>query len=139
MMKIIEIPLVVISELNVREHWRKGHLRHKGQKFLVANALKNENIPQMTPVNITMTRIGKKKLDSDNLQGAFKYVRDAIAEYFFPGLAAGRADDNEDLTWRYAQEIGEPKCKLTFDWDLNNYPWVDSMYDRESKYLPENQ
>jgi hypothetical protein len=124
MMKIIEIPLQTISELNVREHWRVGHLRHKGQKFLVKTYLTNYNVPRMVPVIVTMVRIGKKKLDSDNLQGAFKYVRDAVADYFFPGLAAGRADENEEMHWRYDQEIGNPGTKLILDWDLNEHPWM---------------
>jgi len=139
MMKRVEIPLLVISELNVREHWRVGHMRHKGQKFTVTQYLKNNNIPQMTPVTITMIRSAKKKLDSDNLQGAFKYVRDAIAEYFCPGLAAGRADENEDLHWVYKQEVGDGKTIIELNWDFNEQPWLSHKEERMEDYLAKDQ
>jgi hypothetical protein len=119
MMKKISVPLMVVSEMNKREHWRAAHARHKKQKEICKKHLLIEDVPRMLPVRITMIRIGKRKLDSDNLQGAFKYVRDAIAEYFFPNLAAGRADDSELLFWDYSQEKGLPSIQILFDWDLN--------------------
>lgn len=52
-----------------------------------------------------MTRIGKRKMDFDNLVSSLKYVRDAIADFIFPGLPPGRADDHPLLFWEYRQKI----------------------------------
>jgi len=116
MYKKIDVDCMVISESNKREHWRAAHARHKKQKATIRKSLTVENIPRLMPVKITMIRVGKKKLDSDNLQGAFKYVRDAIADYFIPGLLAGRADDDPGLHWEYSQTKGLPSIQLEFDW-----------------------
>lgn len=53
------------------------------------------------PATVTITRIGKRKLDSDNLAISAKHVRDGIADAY-------GVDDGSDLyTWNYAQEIGK--------------------------------
>lgn len=117
MMKKLDVDIKVISELNQHEHWTVGYGRHKKQKKAVLEAMKAAAIPQMLPCKITMIRIGVRKLDSDNLQAAFKWVRDAIAEHFLPGLAPGRADDSTDLHWHYHQTTGSPSTiQLEFDW-----------------------
>jgi hypothetical protein len=59
------------------------------------------------PCHIVLTRIGKKKLDSDNLPMSMKWVRDAVADQLIPGLLPGRADDDSRITWDYAQEIAK--------------------------------
>ncbi len=48
---------------------------------------------------VTLTRIGKRKLDSDNLQGGFKAIRDAIAKAF------GIDDGSDRWGWRYDQRV----------------------------------
>ena len=53
------------------------------------------------PATITLTRIGKRKLDDDNLAAAFKYVRDQIA------AAYGVDDGSELYAWRYQQRTGK--------------------------------
>jgi hypothetical protein len=57
------------------------------------------------PLRITMTRIGARALDNDNLEGAFKPVRDGITD----GL--GLKDDAEraGLEWVCEQRRGAPK------------------------------
>lgn len=55
------------------------------------------------PVRITLTRIAPNEVDSDNLRGMFKRVRDGICE------ALGFRDDKDRdgyLAWVYAQEKG---------------------------------
>lgn len=116
------MPIHVVSEMNQKEHWAVAHKRHKKQKegvklYLTANA-----IPRMFPVKVTMIRVGKRRLDSDNLQAAFKYVRDAIADYFIPGLQAGRADDDLGFYWCYDQIKGEPSIVIQLDWDSHELP-----------------
>lgn len=47
--------------------------------------------------------------EGDNLPMSMKYFKDAIADWFYPGLAAGRADDNKSLKWFFKQEKGKVK------------------------------
>lgn len=53
------------------------------------------------PVRVKLTRIGRKEMDGDNLQGALKAVRDGIAD------AIEIDDGDKRMTWDYAQEIGK--------------------------------
>lgn len=57
----------------------------------------------LPPLKITITRIGPRELDGDNLQGACKHVRDGIADWL------GINDRSKLLKWEYAQEKGAPK------------------------------
>lgn len=60
------------------------------------------------PCHVKMIRIAPRFLDKDeNLPMAFKYLKDAIADYFIPGLQPGRADDDDRITWEYGQEKGK--------------------------------
>ncbi len=103
------LPIKLSSEANSREYWAKKHKRHKEQKTRVKIAFL-EHRPEITlPVKITLTRISPRKYDPDNLQTAFKYIRDAIAENIFPGTKAGMADNHPQLSWEYKQETGFPK------------------------------
>jgi hypothetical protein len=55
------------------------------------------------PLTITMTRIAPRGLDGDNLQAAFKAVRDGVADWM-------KTEDNDPLLlWRYEQRQGRPK------------------------------
>lgn len=64
----------------------------------------NSNIKIELPCEITMIRYGPRLLDSDNLQTAFKSIRDKIADLLIPGLAKGQADGDPRLIWRYDQQ-----------------------------------
>ena len=55
------------------------------------------------PLVITITRIGPRELDSDNLAGSAKHVRDGIADWLMIN------DRDKRLQWKYAQEKGAPK------------------------------
>jgi hypothetical protein len=54
------------------------------------------------PYVVTLTRVGKRLLDDDNLHGACKAVRDQVAQM----LGCGDGPD-DPITWRYAQRNGE--------------------------------
>lgn len=56
-----------------------------------------------TSLVVTMTRVAPRALDDDNLRGAFKAVRDAIADVL------GSDDRNPLIAWRYEQRKGAPK------------------------------
>ena len=53
------------------------------------------------PLLVTITRIGPRRLDSDNLQSAAKFVRDQIA------ATVGVDDGSNMYTWQYEQRIGK--------------------------------
>lgn len=99
-----ELPIKTVSEANISEHWTKSSKRHNSQAFSIRYWFKNASPKFNLPLAITLTRLSPRKLDSDNLVIAFKWIKDAIADQIFPGLAAGRADDSPELTWHYKQE-----------------------------------
>ncbi len=98
------IPLRLPSLANVRmTHWAMASLKKKQKKataVCLKKAQESDSIPPL-PLMITMTRVGPRKLDDDNLASACKYVRDQIA-------AIVGTDDGSDLyTWRCEQRIGK--------------------------------
>jgi len=96
----IEAPIKVISEANQRSHWAERKRRFDGQKielqYYWRQALKGKK-PAL-PCTIRLVRIGPKALDSDNLAGAFKAVRDQIA------AEIGIDDGAAQIRFEYAQE-----------------------------------
>lgn len=98
------LPIRTVSEANSHEHWRMRQKRAKSQRnecHLKAKA-RMARFPPQPPLQVHLTRIGVRKLDSDNLQGALKHVRDGIAD------ALGIDDGRDDLvTWTYSQELGK--------------------------------
>lgn len=112
---MFEVPLRTGAGQNDREHWRAKAHRVKREKETVSLVLQayqpvegtrlEEVLSAMArrgPVRVTLTRIAPSKgLDGDNLSGALKAVRDAVAK-------AMRVDDRESarLAWKYEQERG---------------------------------
>jgi hypothetical protein len=97
----ITIPIHTISEANNRDHWRVRKVRKDAQQLAVAAALSGKQRPA-PPFAVTLTRIGKRKLDGDNLQSAFKGIRDQIAKWL-------KVDDGDEakVSWWYGQEVGK--------------------------------
>ena len=91
---------------NLHESWRAKHSRDKKQRKVLRQLLNYEKKPTL-PVVITLNRIGKRKMDFDNLVFAFKGIRDEVADYLIPGLKSGRADDDKRLTFKYTQSIAK--------------------------------
>ena len=93
--------LKIKSLSNLREHWAKRARRSSEEKFLTQCALIGQSIPQAERLAISLVRQyggRQKKMDDDNLRGAFKATRDAVASWLM-------RDDGEDaLTWEYHQE-----------------------------------
>lgn len=97
------IPIRTISEANGREHWRAKANRAKHQREMARMFTAQwEPLPK-PPLTITITRIGVRPLDDDNLATSQKAVRDGIAD------AIGIDDGDARLSWRYAQRKGKPK------------------------------
>lgn len=94
------IPICLPSLANTRLHWRRMASLKKKQKKIAALSMNDVEIPEL-PLLVTITRIGPRKLDDDNLASACKYIRDQIA------TKVG-VDDGSDLyTWRYEQRKGK--------------------------------
>lgn len=98
------LPIRLVNPLNNRRHWRTVHARGKREKDIVALRLYADRglCDQVLPVRVELTRIGKKKMDSDSLTASFKHVRDGVS--FWLGCDDG---DESKVTWRYVQEIGK--------------------------------
>lgn len=101
----ILVPLITKSETNMHEHWRLRQRRAKHQRSTARLYLYSEThqwtAPEsVLPVRITLTRIAARTLDSDNLQGSQKSVRDGVADWF------GLKDNDTRLTWYYDQHKG---------------------------------
>jgi len=95
------IPVKTISEANVREHWAPKAKRAKAQRTAAWAATSNklENCPpdDDSTLEITLTRLGPRRMDSDNLARSMKAVRDGIAD------ALGIDDGSDRLQWHYKQ------------------------------------
>jgi hypothetical protein len=103
MMEVL-LPIRTWSEPNQRVHWakraRRTHRQREAARLMVRAALAPG--PVAGPVVVTLTRIAARELDSDNLAGALKAVRDGVAD------ALGMDDGDPRLEWRYAQRKGKP-------------------------------
>lgn len=102
------LPCVVVSEANRRDHWAARRRRFKSQVDAFHRAIWSLRLelhgpdlvrPELRPV-VTLTRLGGKALDTDNLAGAFKGLRDAVAAWL------GVDDGDARVSWRYGQEPG---------------------------------
>jgi hypothetical protein len=89
-----------VSEANQREHWAVKSKRKKEQQFHFRLIWRGIHFsPEVNlPAAITFTRYSCRKMDSDNLAGAFKHVRDQLA------IEIGIDDGSDRITWEYRQE-----------------------------------
>ena len=113
MKRTIELPIRTVSEANQREHWGKRAARAKKQRSLTEARLFVEfgKAPKCPPDCITLTRIAPRSLDSDNLAGSFKAVRDGIQDWC--GV------NDRDLVFVYAQRRGKPgeyAVEIAMEW-----------------------
>jgi hypothetical protein len=93
------IPLRLESVANLREHWAKRAKRAADHRTVALSVPRNLPLP----CRVTLTRIAPRLLDGDNLQSAFKALRDGIATRL-------NIDDGSDVVvWHYAQEKSRDK------------------------------
>jgi hypothetical protein len=81
-------------------HWRRLTKLKNAQKACTKVAMLGKELPP-APLLVTITRVGPRLLDDDNLATACKFVRDQIA------AAVGIDDGSALYTWRYAQTNGD--------------------------------
>ena len=96
------------AALNARTHWTRRAARAKKERAVVAVALRCQWFPGIDaptpPTTCTLARIAPRLLDDDNLQGAFKSIRDEVAAFF--GVDDG---PKGPIAWRYEQRKGAPR------------------------------
>ena len=89
-MILVDIPLRLGLGLNNRDGWRAAHRRSKAEKQSIAWALIGKPKPA-TPCVIRITRVAPSAgPDDDNLAGACKATRDAVAAWL--GIDDKRTD-----------------------------------------------
>ena len=121
----MEMPLRIHSEQSTAGQWMIKSRIHRQQKKTVISWLTYETmrmrlqIPQGWPLLFKLTRLGKRKMDSDNLVICMKWIRDALADYFFPHLSKAVRDEHDLVSWEYSQEIGH-EYGLRIDVTLND-------------------
>lgn len=118
---ILEVPFKIASELNPERHGRWGQKAkntkiHRALGYVVTLAhlprrdgeTLAETIGDWFPATVWLVRIGVQRLDDDNVAGAFKHVRDGIAQ------ALGVDDGHPLFRWRYRQETKHPRLAYGF-------------------------
>lgn len=101
----VTLPLRLMSpNATLREHWTTKAKRRAEERGLVRAHLFAPCSPARTPrsslvsASVALTCLAPRAFDDDNLQSAFKSVRDGVAD------ALGVKDNDPRIEWRYAQE-----------------------------------
>ncbi len=99
-----ELPLKTPSVANLREHWSAKAKRTATQRRAVMlKCPKRKDGPLLV---VTLTRVGPRELDSDNVASALKGIRDAVA------ARLGVDDGSALVRWEYQQAKGEPCVRV---------------------------
>jgi hypothetical protein len=104
----IVVPLRVVSELNTRGHWSRRHRRAAAARdawLLTLHHFGLRGVEVQFPAVVTFRRLGGRKLDSDNLVGAFKHLRDAVSDWM--GCDDG---DESKVVWVYGEQHPGGPC-----------------------------
>lgn len=122
---VVTLPLRTISELNARDGWRARARRMKEHRTVARMAVmprlgeigpfgpsevKAWRLTAAMQLRVTLTRIGPRLLDDDNLRGALKGIRDGVAD------ALGVKDNDPRVVWGYWER--RPTCgdALSLGW-----------------------
>ena len=101
----ITLPIHTVSEANRRDHWRVRAKRARLHRKTAAALVPRFALPCV----VSLVRVGVRALDSDNLQGAMKAVRDGVADRL------GVPDNDPRIEWRYGQAKGSPAVLVTLE------------------------
>ena len=99
----IRMPVKIVSVANLRLHWAVKAKLAKSHRSKAFSALASVAAPPAPPCTLVLTRVAPRALDGDNLQSAFKAVRDGVADWL------GVDDGHKDLDWQYSQRKDGPK------------------------------
>ena len=89
----------LVSEANEHTHYSERAKRASSQRMVVAAVLRSARRVAV-PCVVAITRIAPRDLDTDNLQGSAKHVRDEVAAWL------GVDDRDPRVTWHVGQERG---------------------------------
>lgn len=106
----VPIELRTNRGMNAREHPMARHARVKRERKVVSAALRGKPKPPL-PCTVLLLRLAPSVgLDDDNLVGALKSVRDAVAAWL-------KVDDSrrETVRYRYAQACGPWGVRIMFE------------------------
>lgn len=103
------LPIKIISTANARLNRFKLASMNKSQRLMTKQILRGVAFPPLPPLTIVLTRIGAKRLDSDNLAGGFKAVRDGVADWL------GIDDGSPLLDWQYTQRSGSKTYSIEIE------------------------
>lgn len=100
-----EVPIRCVNPTNNRQGWKAVYFRGEKQKKAVAVLFPKKVGPR--PYVVTLTRVGPRKLDSDNVQASLKHIRDQVA------ACLGVDDGDESLVrWIYEQAKGQYAVRI---------------------------
>lgn len=93
------IEVKAVSLANMRLHWAVKAKITKDQRNKARTAMALVcPLPPGVPLTIILTRVGARRLDTDNLASSMKAVRDGIADWL------GIDDGHPGLEWVYQQK-----------------------------------
>lgn len=106
-----KLPIKTVSEANrANELWYVKKQRHEKQTYWLKLWWRHQKPDIKLPCKITFVRIAPRQLDDfENLPMSMKWLKDCLADLLIPGLAKGRADDDNRIEWAVKQEKGKPK------------------------------
>lgn len=112
----VEWPMLLPSMSNARMHWAHKARKVKAQRASAALALRAHGVGwRLEPLEkdghliVWLERQAPRKLDDDNLRGAFKGVRDEVAAFFHV------PDNHPTLSWCYRQTKGPAMVRIEFE------------------------
>jgi len=100
----VTIPIATVSEANRRDHFMVKAKRAKAHRNAAWMLCPRYPLPCV----VTLTRVGARILDDDNLRSALKSTRDGLADRL------GVKDNSPLIEWRYAQAKGKPAVVVEF-------------------------
>jgi hypothetical protein len=127
------VPVKLISEANEHAAWQARQRRAKAQRSATTAAVHDAGYaihrelvvgrarswyavrlvsPPLLPLKVTITRVAPRELDSDNLTGSAKHVRDQVAELL------GVDDRSPKVKWVVEQrrgQVGEHACEIRIE------------------------
>ncbi len=105
--------LRTVSTANAREHWRARAERSRNERAAVRAHFQHEQIAPLEfgeTCVVKLTRIGPARMDSDNVIGSFKAIRDQVADCL--GVDDG---DEATIVFKYAREKGEFAVRIELE------------------------
>lgn len=114
----LDLSLQTVSEANQREHWARKARRVKMQRAATTMALRQyghvlDELRQAGSIRVLLVRRSPRRLDDDNLRGALKAVRDAVAAWI------GIDDGSCRWEWCYDQRKGKLGVEISIGMPKN--------------------